>query len=565
MSAAAPEPGEGYEFPSLRLLKDAHLQLLQLESPGGEEDAASATFLDSVRDFMLRASATGRILDDDKDRGVAQTLLNYWATVLFRAGVPDDTVPVTSLAELEENAGRELDESQCPYCGLYAYSEATAHLFFGRKHVIEKWLESLRQKPLLVALGPSGSGKTSLVRAGLLTALRAGRLPGSETWKITESTLTGEDSAVQLLTALETGASAEPALLIVHRLDEGLFSCEAKTQRKLISAFAKWLSAPGEARRAVLVGRLESTALVTQWLREGGLTEKSSTEFIPPFEARELRAVIEQPAEPIGLRFEEGLVDTLINDFLGDPAALALLQFMLLKLWDKRERNHITWKAYHEIGGGQRAVEMAAESVYSAAEFDDEDRELTQKIFLRLVRPTVTRALAVHRAPESALAATPEARDRTRKVIARFEAQHLLRDPQRTRRRKVGRGGARGARAKMAAIFAMDRRRPGRVAQAAAHRGGGGELARAETASERALDGRSPGESARDARGAFAGRAGVCRGEQKSRRTAPPRQPGGPARGHRLARLLHDALLLQMGRDEGGLEHRARRAPRGKR
>ncbi len=108
---------------------------------------------------MLRASATGRILDDDKDRGVAQTLLNYWATVLFRAGVPDDTVPVTSLAELEENAGRELDESQCPYCGLYAYSEATAHLFFGRKHVIEKWLESLRQKPLLVALGPSGSGK----------------------------------------------------------------------------------------------------------------------------------------------------------------------------------------------------------------------------------------------------------------------------------------------------------------------------------------------------------------------------------------------------------------------
>src|SRR5436190_9699664 len=100
-----------YEFPSADILKQAHLKLLAMEAKAGERSATDVAFLDEVRDFMLRASATGRILEDDKDRGVAQTVLNYWATVLFRAGVPDDTVPPTSLADLDESVTRDLDES----------------------------------------------------------------------------------------------------------------------------------------------------------------------------------------------------------------------------------------------------------------------------------------------------------------------------------------------------------------------------------------------------------------------------------------------------------------------
>ena len=188
--ASVREEAAAYEFPSLALLKAAHLKMLERES-----DSVGPGFLEEVREFMMRASATGRILDDDTERGIAQTLLGYWATVLIRAGVPEEKIPRTSLAEMDESAGRDLDNSQCPYRGLEAYSESTAHLFFGRKQVIGDWLELLREKRVLLVLGPSGSGKTSLIRAGLLPELRAGGLPGSETWKVVETTLPSEDAS----------------------------------------------------------------------------------------------------------------------------------------------------------------------------------------------------------------------------------------------------------------------------------------------------------------------------------------------------------------------------------
>jgi hypothetical protein len=60
------EEAAAYEFPSLAVMKAAHLKLLERESASGP------AFLDDVRDFMLRASATGRELDDEKERGIAE-------------------------------------------------------------------------------------------------------------------------------------------------------------------------------------------------------------------------------------------------------------------------------------------------------------------------------------------------------------------------------------------------------------------------------------------------------------------------------------------------------------
>src|SRR3954462_4086827 len=186
-----------YEFPSLKILKEAHLKLLAREGEETLGDDADGMFLDDVRDFMERAAATGRVLDDERDRDVAQTLLNYWATVLVRAGVAEDSVPRSSLAEFVETAGRELDESQCPYCGLEAYSEQTKHLFFGREKVLARWLKILGEKQILVVLAPSGAGKTSLIRAGLLPAIRAGKISGSENWQIHETTLEDVEGAIR--------------------------------------------------------------------------------------------------------------------------------------------------------------------------------------------------------------------------------------------------------------------------------------------------------------------------------------------------------------------------------
>ena len=48
----------------------------------------------------------------------------------------------------------------------------------------------------------------------------------------------------------------------------------------------------------------------------------------PPTEDQ-LRQMIEQPARLVGLKFEQGVVDRLVNDVAGEPWSLPLLQFAL--------------------------------------------------------------------------------------------------------------------------------------------------------------------------------------------------------------------------------------------
>ena len=71
-----------------------------------------------------------------------------------------------------------------PYKGLRAFQEADADDFFGREALTGQLLARLAEPGeggrFLAVVGPSGSGKSSVVKAGLLPALRKGGLPGSE-------------------------------------------------------------------------------------------------------------------------------------------------------------------------------------------------------------------------------------------------------------------------------------------------------------------------------------------------------------------------------------------------
>ena len=60
--------------------------------------------------------------------------------------------------------------------------------FFGREAVTKRLIQSLAEDDpaarFLAVVGPSGSGKSSVVRAGLVPALRRGAIPGSERWYV---------------------------------------------------------------------------------------------------------------------------------------------------------------------------------------------------------------------------------------------------------------------------------------------------------------------------------------------------------------------------------------------
>lgn len=67
-----------------------------------------------------------------------------------------------------------------PFKGLEFFDEKDADLFFGREQLTTKLVRDLRERNFLaVVVGASGSGKSSIVRAGVVPALKKG-MPGAE-------------------------------------------------------------------------------------------------------------------------------------------------------------------------------------------------------------------------------------------------------------------------------------------------------------------------------------------------------------------------------------------------
>ena len=80
------------------------------------------------------------------------------------------------LAELESLAPHRdtlvLGADESPFAGLAAFQESEADRFFGRSQEIASIAAQLQSRPLVTLVGPSGAGKSSLVRAGVIPALK---------------------------------------------------------------------------------------------------------------------------------------------------------------------------------------------------------------------------------------------------------------------------------------------------------------------------------------------------------------------------------------------------------
>jgi class 3 adenylate cyclase len=69
-----------------------------------------------------------------------------------------------------------------PYKGLQAFGESDADDFYGRDPLVGELVAAVGDHRLVAVVGPSGIGKSSVVKAGLVPALRNGALPGSDRW-----------------------------------------------------------------------------------------------------------------------------------------------------------------------------------------------------------------------------------------------------------------------------------------------------------------------------------------------------------------------------------------------
>src|SRR5262249_31909592 len=119
-------------YPSISSFRAAHTELLRRLREQG--DGISALY-EEVETFLVRGRATGQVLDTERDRWDCRSTLDYWSTLMFRAG---RTPPDATLAEPNPELAPALDDKECPYLGLDAFREENHHLFFGRDRLVKE-------------------------------------------------------------------------------------------------------------------------------------------------------------------------------------------------------------------------------------------------------------------------------------------------------------------------------------------------------------------------------------------------------------------------------------------
>ena len=334
-------------------------------------------------------------------------------------------------------------DARNPYKGLRAFSEDDAAEFFGRDELVRDLLHVLSEqgRELLAVVGPSGSGKSSVVRGGLLPALRSGALPELEGWPIATmlpgtdpfgsvvgavgaappSAASGERWLVDLLDHPDT---PRPLVLVIDQFEE-LFTLVADPQDR--QRFLDGLTTALEVRAAVLRVVVTLRAdLFDQPLRHPRFGRRfvAGTVAVLPLTAGQLEAAASEPAHQAGVTLERGLIAQLVGDLADQPGALPLFQYTLTELFERRNGGPLTLASYRAVGGVQGAVSRRADDLYGRLTADEQ--AVARQLFLRLVHPGEHTTDSRRRVPVSEIAALDVDPVAVQTVLDRFGRARLL-------------------------------------------------------------------------------------------------------------------------------------------
>ncbi|MEV6521647.1 WD40 repeat domain-containing protein [Longispora sp. NPDC051575] len=320
-----------------------------------------------------------------------------------------------------------------PFRGLASFNPEDADWFFGREALTSELVTRVHALDaagggVLILVGASGAGKSSLLRAGLVAAMRLGDPPGTLARNVILMTpgsrpMSDLEQQLAALVAENTGDLREgqvPAesthpttrlangagllLLVIDQFEEVFTEAEVAERRSFLSALEA--AASGAVVVVALRADFYAAALELPMLRTAARDHQVP---VGPMSRAELRQAIVKPARKARITIEEGLVEILVRDATSrdmdtsidrwENGCLPLLSHVLYTTWKTGKGQRLRIEDYQRAGGITGAVASTADAIY--AQLDARHRDVARRLFLALV----------HLAPD-----TPDTRRRVSRV-----------------------------------------------------------------------------------------------------------------------------------------------------
>jgi hypothetical protein len=372
--------------------------------------AAGTDWLDELHRALSRAGCLVYLSSASSAASAwcrAELLNSYWAGKVIIPVKLDDTDPPLSqriqAVSLDKSPGGmaplidllcrqfpfaasslRLSKNTNPYPGLRSFEENEAELFFGRWNLadeIARQLAAPRASPdefMLAISGPSGCGKSSLVRAGVLPLLRVrydgirsvgplepGAMAGETIGTAARRAMLGSQQAGQ-----DAGPRVEGPARVVMVLDqaERLFTEDSGYDPRVLVRELEELAEQDAWFRCLVVFRSDIFATSAVDEAFGRYTVRAIR--VPLMQRDEMRQAITEPASMVGITFEDGLVDRMLDD-AGGGQALPLLAY---NLWNLAARapgdGRITRQLYDGSGGVRATLRQQADGAFGQLTHD---------------------------------------------------------------------------------------------------------------------------------------------------------------------------------------------------
>lgn len=228
-----------------------------------------------------------------------------------------------------------------------------------------------------------------MVQAGLIPQLRRGGLSGSDRWgfitarpgerPLQNLEAAGLEEASSGLARAARGWLADHPdksrlIIILDQFEELLAVASPPVRQDFLNSVRELLEAD-LSLTVILVMRdeffsrfaEEAPSGLFEWMQRGFVHLSAN------LEEDDLRRIITGPAEKVGLKFEDGLVDVICKDVMettgeekrgSRSTMLPLLEFALTDLWMRRKDGYLTHEAYKAIGGVTGSLTQRADHAY---------------------------------------------------------------------------------------------------------------------------------------------------------------------------------------------------------